>query len=79
MSEYNLTNGSHWSTAMELNYLDNLVSGKWMSPATQLADKRELLKNYISWAKHRIRHKTFGTIDGEQCIIRAEILLGAMK
>ena len=46
MSEYNLTNGSHWSTRIELNYIDNLISGKWMAPSVQLTDRDKLLTNH---------------------------------
>ena len=76
MSEYQLTNGSHWSTAMELDHIDNLVSGRWMAPSVQLADRDKLLTNHILWAKHRIKHKTFGTIDGLKVIEYCKILLG---
>ena len=79
MSAYNLTNGSHWSTAMELDYIDNLISGRWMSPGVQMAEKDRLLKNYIKSAAEKVRIKTFGTVDGMQCIEYAKILLGGKK
>lgn len=79
MSGYQLTNGSHWSTAMELDYIDNLMSGRWMSPSVQVADKEKLLKNHIFWAKHRIKHKTFDTIDGLKVIEYCKILLAGKK
>ena len=79
MSAYNLTNGSHWSTAMELDYVDNLVSGRWMAPDVQMAEKDRLLRNYIKSATEKVKNKTFGTVDGLQTIEYAKILLNGRK
>lgn len=57
-----------WTTEAEIRYIDELALGLY-SKTTHPA---KLLKNYIESSKRRIKHGTFGGVDGHMVIHYAE-------
>ena len=71
---YNQELHNQWTTADEQRYIDDLVSREfWRKCAyTPRHQPAELIMIYIGNAQRRIKHKTFGAIDGEAVILYAK-------
>jgi len=65
-----------WSTANEISYINDLVSGAvFVRPGGNYLPQnstRGLLRNYIASAKKRKQFKTFGDVDTKTVIRYAE-------
>lgn len=64
----------YWNTDHEKSYINLLISGAYTDNPQLTSEER--LSNYIKSAKKRIRWKTFGNVNGYECIEYAEQLLG---
>ena len=73
-----------WSTENEKTYITSLLKPRpdamgLKGVPTPTHDPVALLGNYIHWAKHRIRHDTFGSVRGGEVLRYAESLLAGMS
>ena len=63
---------SLWTTHNEIDYINGLITGKWLREDKLPPDPKSILKLYIKHAKWRRDNGTFGAVFAKKVIKYAE-------